>query len=111
MPGDPGQSRWSVRIPGGLRRACGAFKLSLMIQTLEAEIDEHGSVKLARPVHLDRSHRALVMIMPDEAASGAGECALLSEAALAEDWNNAEEDAAWKHLQPVAGYAAVAGNG
>ena len=80
-----------------------------MIQTLEAEIDEHGSVKLARPVHLDRSHRALVMIMPDETASGAGECALLSEAALAEDWNNPEEDAAWKHLQPVAGCAAVAG--
>jgi len=43
----------------------------------------------------------LVMIMPDETASGAGECALLSEAALAEDWNNPEEDAAWKHLQPV----------
>ena len=72
-----------------------------MIQTLEAEIDEYGSVKLARPVHLDRSHRALVMIMPDEAASGAGECALLSEAALAEGWNNPQEDAAWKHLQPV----------
>ena len=82
-----------------------------MIQTLEAEIDEHGSVQLARPVHLDRSHRALVMIMPDEAASGAGECALLSEAALAEGWNNPQEDAAWKHLQPVAGFAAVAGNG
>ncbi len=85
----------------GLRRACGGLKVRLMIQTLEAEIDEHGSVKLARPVHLDRSHRALVMIMPDDAASGAGECALLSEAALAEDWNNHEEDAAWKHLQPV----------
>jgi len=41
------------------------------------------------------------MIMPDDAASGAGECALLSEAALAEDWNNPEEDAAWEHLQPV----------
>ena len=85
----------------GLRRACGGFKVWLMIQTLEAEIDEHGSVKLAKPVHLDRSHRALVMIMPDDAASGAGECALLSEAALAEDWNNPEEDAAWEHLQPV----------
>ena len=89
---------------------CGDI-IYCMIQTLEAEIDEHGSVRLAKPVHLDRSHRALVMIMPDEAASGGGECALLSEAALAEDWNNAEEDAAWKHLQPVAGCAAVAGNG
>ena len=84
-----------------MRRAGGGFKLWLMIQTLEAEIDEHGSVKLAKPVHLDRSHRALVMIMPDDAASGAGECALLSEAALAEDWNNPEEDTAWQHLQRV----------
>jgi len=85
----------------GLRVAGGGFKLWLMIQTLEAEIDEHGSVKLAKPVHLDRSHRALVMIMSDDAASGAGECALLSEAALAEDWNNPEEDTAWQHLQRV----------
>ena len=84
-----------------MRRAGGEGILYRMIQTLEAEIDEHGSVKLAKPVHLDRSHRALVMIMPDDAASGAGECALLSEAALAEDWNNPEEDAAWQHLQPV----------
>ena len=27
------------------------------------------------------------------------ETALLSEAALAEDWNRSEEDAAWSHLQ------------
>ena len=72
-----------------------------MFQTLEAEIDEHGSVKLAKPVHLDRSHRALVMIMPYQAAPSAGECALLSEAALAQDWNNPEEDTAWRYLQSV----------
>jgi hypothetical protein len=72
-----------------------------MIQTLEAEIDEHGLVKLAKPVQLDRRRRALVMIMPEEAATGAGECALLSEASLAEDWDKPEEDAAWKHLQPA----------
>jgi hypothetical protein len=70
-----------------------------VIQALEAEIDENGSVKLAKPVHLDRSHRALVVIMPDEARGDAAECALLSEAALAEDWNNPDEDAAWQHLQ------------
>jgi hypothetical protein len=52
-------------------------------------------------VHLDRSHRALVMIMPDQAAPSAGECALLSEAALAQDWNNPEEDTAWRYLQSV----------
>ena len=35
-----------------------------MIQTLEAEIDEQGSVRLTRPVHLDRKHRVLVMVLP-----------------------------------------------
>ncbi len=73
--------------------------IAIVFQTLEAEIDEHGSVKLAKPIHLQRSHRALVMIMPDQVAHGAGVCALLSEAALAEDWNNPEEDAAWRYLQ------------
>ncbi len=73
--------------------------IAFVIQTLEAEIDEHGSVKLAKPIHLDRSHRALVMIMLDQAAQGVSECALLSQEALAQDWNNPEEDAAWQHLQ------------
>jgi hypothetical protein len=36
-----------------------------MIQTLEAEIDEQGSVRFTRPVHLDGKHRVLVMVMPD----------------------------------------------
>jgi hypothetical protein len=75
--------------------------IAILIQTLEAEIDEHGSVKLAKPIHLDRRHRVLVMIMPDQAAQAVSECALLSEAALAQDWNNPEEDAAWQHLQSL----------
>lgn len=29
------------------------------------------------------------------------DAALLSEASLAEDWNRAEEDVAWAHLQPA----------
>ena len=37
-----------------------------MIQTLEAEIDEKGSVRLARPAHFDRKHRVLVMVIPDQ---------------------------------------------
>ena len=39
--------------------------------------------------------------MTDEAEPYADEAALLSEAALAEDWDRPEEDAAWSHLQPV----------
>ena len=45
-----------------------------MIQTVEAIVDEPSEVH---------------------------DTALLSGAALAEDWNRPEEDAAWSHLQPL----------
>ncbi len=69
-----------------------------MIQTLEAIVDERGVVHLLEPVQLDRRHRALVTILADE-PSDTHDTALLSEAALAADWNREEEDAAWAHLQ------------
>jgi hypothetical protein len=43
--------------------------------------------------------RALVTILEDRRVAGPSESALLSEAALAEDWDRPEEDAAWSHLQ------------
>ena len=70
-----------------------------MIQTLEAVIDEHGTVRLLEGIHLSAARRALVTILDDEPITHATETALLSEAALAEDWNRPEEDAAWAHLQ------------
>jgi hypothetical protein len=69
-----------------------------MIKTVEAVIDEHGQVRLLEVVNLPSARRALVMILEDEPA-GISETALLAEAALAEDWNRPEEDAAWSHLQ------------
>lgn len=69
-----------------------------MIQTIEAIVDEHGTVRLLEPVQLDRSHRALVTILADK-PSAAHETTLLSEPSLAQDWNRAEEDTAWAHLQ------------
>ncbi len=69
-----------------------------MIQTVEAIVDERGTVRLLEPVHLERRHRALVTILADEPTE-AHETALLSEAALAADWNRPEEDTAWAHLQ------------
>ena len=71
-----------------------------MIRTVEAVIDEQGVVRLLEDVHLPSTRRALVTILEDEPAEQTGEAALLSEAALAEDWNRPEEDAAWSHLQP-----------
>ena len=70
-----------------------------MIRTVEAVIDEKGTVRLLEEVQLSTARRALVTILEDDPTSGHGETALLSEAALAEDWNRPEEDAAWAHLQ------------
>jgi hypothetical protein len=67
-----------------------------MIRTVEAVIDEQGNVKLLEPVHPTSARRALVTILDEEPVA---ETALLSEAALAEDWNRPEEDEAWAHLQ------------
>jgi hypothetical protein len=72
-----------------------------MIRTVEAVIDEHGNVRLLEPVHLPAARRALVTILEEQPVAGVPESALLSEAALAEDWNRPEEDEAWVHLQRV----------
>jgi len=70
-----------------------------MIQTVEAVIDENGAVRLLKKVQLLSPKRALVTILDDEPKGDVSESALLSEEALS-DWNSAEEDAAWEHLQP-----------
>ena len=69
------------------------------MKTVEADIEPSGVVRLIEPVHVLSPRRALVTIL--EEAPTVQDTALLSEAALAEDWNRAEEDAAWAHLQPV----------
>lgn len=72
-----------------------------MIRTVEAVIDEHGAVHLLETIKLTAAHRALVTILEEEPAALASESALLSEAALAADWNRPEEDDAWSYLQPA----------
>ena len=69
-----------------------------MIRTVEAVIDEHGNFRLLEPVQVAAARRALVIIL-DEPGNHSAEAALLSEKALAEDWNRPEENAAWSHLQ------------
>ena len=71
-----------------------------MIRTVEAIVDESGRVQLLEFVQLPGARRALVTILDDEPAIHSREPALLSEVALAADWNRPEEDAAWSHLQP-----------
>lgn len=70
-----------------------------MIRTVEAIIDVRGSVRLLEEVDLPNARRALVTILEEEPTGRISEAALLSEAALATDWERPEEDAAWSHLQ------------
>jgi len=70
-----------------------------MLKTIKAVIDSQGNVHLQEPVNLGGERQALVTILEDESLSSIPETALLSEPALAEDWNRPEEDAAWSHLQ------------
>jgi hypothetical protein len=69
-----------------------------MIRTVEAIIDEQGNVSLLESVRPPSARRALVTILEEEPVA---ETAILSESALAEDWDRPEEDAAWAHLQPA----------
>jgi hypothetical protein len=65
-----------------------------MPTTIEAEVDDQGNIRPKEPVILVPGSRVLVTVL-DPAAS---ETALLSEEALAADWQRPEEDAAWSQL-------------
>jgi hypothetical protein len=71
-----------------------------MFRTIEAVIDDDGTVRLREPIHLPETRRALVVILSEEPATSVAETAVLSESALSQDWNRPEEDEAWAHLQP-----------
>lgn len=66
--------------------------------TVEATIDISGNVTVLQPVVITSERRALLVIL-DEPTAQIAETALLSEAALAEDWLRPEEDEAWAYLQ------------
>ena len=70
-----------------------------MIRTVEAVIDENGNVTLLEPVRPASVRRALVTMLEEDPVA---ETALLSEPALAEDWNRPEEDEAWASLLRLA---------
>jgi hypothetical protein len=72
-----------------------------MHRTLEAVIDDRGQIRLLETIPLPAGRRVLVTILDEEHVFPLDEVTLLSEAALAEDWNRPEEDAAWSHLQPA----------
>lgn len=69
------------------------------LRTMEAVVDERGRVRLLRSVKLPKSFRAIVTLLEDAERLEVSDTALLSESALAKDWNRPEEDEAWSHLQ------------
>jgi len=71
-----------------------------MIKSVEAIIEPDGRVHLREPIRLRSRCRAILTIL-DEISDVIAETALLSEAALSEDWKRPEEEEAWSHLQEV----------
>ncbi len=67
-----------------------------MLKTVEATIETDGQIHLLEPLYLLHSCRAIVTIMDEPDVP---ETALLSQQALAHDWERPEEDEAWSHLQ------------
>jgi hypothetical protein len=67
------------------------------MQTVEAEIDKEGNVRLKESVKLDEKHKALVIIL--DQPKDIPDSAFLSETALSKDWDRTEEDDAWKAYQ------------
>ena len=57
------------------------------MKTVEAVIDEQGNVRLLEPVRPQGIRRALVTILEESPADATVDTAILSEDALAQDWN------------------------
>ena len=71
-----------------------------MLKTVEAVLEKDGCLRLTEHLDLTHPQRVLVTFLEEKTDSDAAfEAALLSEAALAEDWDRTEEDQAWQHLQ------------
>ncbi len=72
----------------------------IMLKTIEAVLDKDGRLSLLEKVELGHARRVLITFLDDDTAGdNAPETALLSEGALAEDWDKDEEEEAWQHLQ------------
>ncbi|MCK6583858.1 MAG: hypothetical protein HUU11_03430 [Anaerolineales bacterium] len=69
----------------------------MVLRSIEVTVEKDGTVRLPQKVNLPERRRAILTILDEPMP--VVETALLSEAALAEDWNRPEEDEAWAYLQ------------
>ena len=70
-----------------------------MLRSIEATIEADGKIHLRESVHLPHACRAIVTIIDEPDIV---ETALLSEAALGQDWNRPDED---DNLKPLLLYS------
>lgn len=69
-----------------------------MLRSVEATIEVDGKVYIKESIHLLHACRAIVTMFDEPDVP---ETAILSEAALGEDWSRPEEEEVWSHLQQV----------
>jgi hypothetical protein len=69
-----------------------------MLQSVEGMIDKEGKLRILGKVNLPKSRRVIITILDEEPLDEVANLALLSESALARDWERPEEDEAWSHL-------------
>jgi hypothetical protein len=69
-----------------------------MLQTIEAVTDQNGVLRFPEPVKLPKRRRVIITVLNEEASDDITNLALLSEPALAKDWDRPEEDEAWSNL-------------
>ncbi len=67
-----------------------------MLTTIEVTIDKTGRLHSIEPKQIIKPGRALLTWLEPDATH---EPALMAETALAQEWLNPKEDAAWAHLQ------------
>ena len=69
-----------------------------MLQSIEGMTDQNGKLKIPGNINLPKSRRVIITILDEEPTDKAFNLALLSESALAKEWERPEEDKAWLHL-------------
>ena len=69
-----------------------------MLQSVKGIIDKNGKLRVLEDVKLPKSRRVIITILDEEPMEEEYNLALVSEVALARDWDRPEEDEAWSHL-------------
>jgi len=70
-----------------------------MLKTIEAILDENGTIHLSESIDIKTARRVLVTVLDESPIISANEEALLSEDVLSQDWEKDEEDDAWSYLR------------